>query len=206
MSLWLTLETALEALRRNVLRTTLTALGIIIGVAAVIVMMALGNGARRPSRRGSARPGTNLIIVMPGSANVGRRPHGPGRPHHADAGRCGCHRAQVAGHRGLSPGATRARRSCRRSGNWSTQIQGAGAELPTIRDWAMESGAFFTDADVARAGEGGGAGRGRARPAVRRRAWIRPARRSASATSRSWWSACSRARGSRRWARTRTTR
>ena len=46
MSLWLTLETALEALRRNVMRTMLTALGIIIGVAAVIVMMALGNGAR----------------------------------------------------------------------------------------------------------------------------------------------------------------
>ena len=46
MSTWLTLETALEALRRNVMRTALTALGIIIGVAAVIVMMALGNGAR----------------------------------------------------------------------------------------------------------------------------------------------------------------
>ncbi len=55
MSLWLTLETALEALRRNVMRTMLTALGIIIGVAAVIVMMALGNGARRRSSRGSAR-------------------------------------------------------------------------------------------------------------------------------------------------------
>ena len=66
MSLWLTLETALEALRRNVMRTMLTALGIIIGVAAVIVMMALGNGARASIESRIRSAGTNLIIVMPG--------------------------------------------------------------------------------------------------------------------------------------------
>jgi putative ABC transport system permease protein len=70
MSAWLTLETALEALRRNVMRTALTALGIIIGVAAVIVMMALGNGARAAIEARIRTAGTNLIIVMPGSANV----------------------------------------------------------------------------------------------------------------------------------------
>src|SRR6476659_5221447 len=70
MSLWLTLETAIEALRRNVMRTTLTALGIIIGVAAVIVMMALGNGARDSIEARIRSAGTNLVIVMPGSANV----------------------------------------------------------------------------------------------------------------------------------------
>ena len=86
MSLWLTLETALEALRRNVMRTTLTALGIIIGVAAVIVMMALGNGAARFDR--GAHP---LGGHEPGHRHArfrqrGGRPDRPRRANNADAG------------------------------------------------------------------------------------------------------------------------
>jgi putative ABC transport system permease protein len=149
MSLWLTLETALEALRRNVLRTTLTALGIIIGVAAVIVMMALGNGARSSIESRIRTAGTNLIIVMPGSANVGGARTGQGgrttlTPADADA------IAALPGVAAISPGATTRAQVVSASGNWSTQIQGASAELATIRDWDMESGAFFSDADVNR--------------------------------------------------------
>jgi putative ABC transport system permease protein len=149
MSLWLTLETAVEALRRNVLRTTLTALGIIIGVAAVIVMMALGNGARSSIESRIRTAGTNLIIVMPGSANVaGARTGQGGRttltPADADA------MAAVPGVAAMSPGATTRAQVVSASGNWSTTIQGASAELATIRDWDMESGAFFSDADVSR--------------------------------------------------------
>ena len=150
MSLWLTLETAVEALRRNVLRTTLTALGIIIGVAAVIVMMALGNGARSSIESRIRTAGTNLIIVMPGSANVaGARTGQGGRTTltSADADAIGAllwRRGDVAGRDDARAGRVA------RSGNWSTQIQGASAELATIRDWDMESGAFFSDADVNR--------------------------------------------------------
>jgi putative ABC transport system permease protein len=149
MSLWLTLETAVEALRRNVLRTTLTALGIIIGVAAVIVMMALGNGARSSIESRIRTAGTNLIIVMPGSANVaGARTGQGGRTTltSADADAIGA----LSGVAAISPGATTRAQVVSASGNWSTQIQGASAELATIRDWDMESGAFFSDADVSR--------------------------------------------------------
>ena len=65
------LVTALEALRRNALRSALTALGIIIGVGAVIVMMAIGDGARQSIESRIRSAGTNLVIVTPGSATVG---------------------------------------------------------------------------------------------------------------------------------------
>ncbi len=166
MSLWLTLETAVEALRRNVLRTTLTALGIIIGVAAVIVMMALGNGARSSIESRIRTAGTNLIIVMPGSANVGGARTGQGgrttlTPADADA------MAALPGVAAISPGATTRAQVVSASGNWSTTIQGASAELATIRDWSMESGAFFSDADVNRSAKVALLGATRPRPAVR---------------------------------------
>jgi putative ABC transport system permease protein len=153
MSLWLTLETALEALRRNVMRTLLTALGIIIGVAAVIVMMALGNGARASIESRIRSAGTNLIIVMPGSATVGGVRLGQGArttltPADAEAiGR------DVPGIDAVSPGAATRAQVVSATGNWSTQIQGASAELASIRNWSVESGSFFTDADVTRAGK-----------------------------------------------------
>ena len=151
MSTWLTLETALEALRRNVMRTALTALGIIIGVAAVIVMMALGNGARAAIEARIRTAGTNLIIVMPGSANVAGVRTGQGArttltPDDADAVA-----RQVTGVAAMSPGASTRAQVVSAMGNWYTQIQGASGELQAIRDWETEFGGFFTDADVTRA-------------------------------------------------------
>ena len=151
MSTWLTLETALEALRRNVMRTALTALGIIIGVAAVIVMMALGNGARAAIEARIRTAGTNLIIVMPGSANVAGARTGQGArttltPDDSDA-----IARQVTGIAAISPGASTRAQVVSAIGNWYTQIQGASGELQVIRHWDTEFGAFFTDADVARA-------------------------------------------------------
>jgi putative ABC transport system permease protein len=151
MSTWLTLETALEALRRNVMRTALTALGIIIGVAAVIVMMALGNGARAAIEARIRTAGTNLIIVMPGSANVAGARTGQGArttltPDDSDA-----IARQVTGIAAISPGASTRAQVVSAMGTWYTQIQGASGELQVIRHWDTEFGAFFTDADVARA-------------------------------------------------------
>src|SRR5687768_9902764 len=71
MSLYTTLTMASEALRRNVVRTALTTLGIIIGVAAVIVMMAIGDGARASIEARIRSTGTNQVVVMAGSSNVG---------------------------------------------------------------------------------------------------------------------------------------
>src|SRR6188474_1871244 len=153
MSLWLTLETALEALRRNVMRTMLTALGIIIGVAAVIVMMALGNGARASIESRIRSAGTNLIIVMPGSATVGGVRLGQGARTTLTPADAEAITRDIPGVAAVSPGATTRAQVVSGTGNWSTQIQGASAELSTIRNWSIESGSFFTDADVARAGK-----------------------------------------------------
>jgi hypothetical protein len=71
------LGVAFEALRRNVLRSALTSLGIIIGVAAVIVMMALGDGARQSITRIQSL-GTNVITVMAGSFSMGPAQKGSG--------------------------------------------------------------------------------------------------------------------------------
>jgi len=133
------------------MRTALTALGIIIGVAAVIVMMALGNGARAAIEARIRTAGTNLIIVMPGSANVAGARTGQGArttltPDDSDA-----IARQVTGIAAISPGASTRAQVVSAMGNWYTQIQGASGELQVIRHWDTEFGAFFTDADVARA-------------------------------------------------------
>jgi putative ABC transport system permease protein len=151
MSLWLTVETALEALRRNVMRTMLTALGIIIGVAAVIVMMALGNGARASIEARIRSAGTNLIIVMPGSATVGGVRLGQGARTTLTPADAEAIRRNVPGVAAVSPGASTRAQVVSATGNWSTQMQGTGADIAAIRDWSLETGSFFTDSDVARA-------------------------------------------------------
>jgi putative ABC transport system permease protein len=153
MSLLLTLETALEALRRNVMRTILTALGIIIGVAAVIVMMALGNGARASIEARIRSAGTNLIIVMPGSTTVGGVRLGQGARTTLTPADAEAIRRELPGVAGVSPGAATRAQVVSATGNWSTQIQGSGADLAAIRDWSLETGSFFTESDVARSGK-----------------------------------------------------
>ncbi len=71
MSLFMTLVIAAKALRRNAMRTALTALGMIIGVAAVIVMMALGNGARSAIETQIRSAGSNLVTVSAGAGGFG---------------------------------------------------------------------------------------------------------------------------------------
>ncbi len=151
MSTWVTLETAIEALRRNVMRTVLTALGIIIGVAAVIVMMALGNGARESIEARIRTAGTNLIIVMPGSATVGGVRLGQGARTTLTPADAEAIAAEVPGVAAVSPGANTRAQIVSSAGNWYTQIQGAGADMEAVRDWPVDLGSYFTSADVTRA-------------------------------------------------------
>jgi putative ABC transport system permease protein len=144
------LGTALEALRRNALRSALTALGIIIGVGAVIVMMAIGDGARQSIESRIRSAGTNLVIVTPGSATVGGARLGQGAVttlDRADAETI----AQLPGVAAVSPGVNTRAQVVAAGGNWPTQVQGAGDELAAIRSWSLEAGSFFSAADVARA-------------------------------------------------------
>ena len=151
MSPVITLSIAVTALRRNAMRTALTALGMIIGVAAVIVMVAIGHGAQSSIEDRIRSAGTNVVTITAGSNAFGPVRQGFGAtttlvPEDAQA-----IAREVSGIAYLSPGVNTRQQVVAETANWNTQIQGAGADLPAIRAWSTETGAFFTEQDVARA-------------------------------------------------------
>ena len=151
MTIGSTIGLAFEAITRNKLRSALTSLGVIMGVAAVIVMMALGDGAKASIEQRVSSLGTNVLTVSAGSANVGGVRTGQGAvttltPADADA-----IAAEVRGVRAVSPGVSSRAQAVGPAGNWQTQIQGAGAAFVDIRAWDLAAGSFFTEDDVEKA-------------------------------------------------------
>jgi putative ABC transport system permease protein len=149
MTMWNTLWIAVRALRRNAMRTALTALGLIIGVAAVIVMVAIGNGARASIENQIKSAGTNIITVNAG-AGFGPVRGGAGATTTLTVDDAEVIRREVPGVRYLSPGLNTRAQIISDRANWNTQVQGTSAELPSIRAWPMQYGLFFSDADVQR--------------------------------------------------------
>jgi putative ABC transport system permease protein len=133
------------------MRTALTALGIIIGVAAVIVMVAIGAGARESIESQIRSAGSNLIIVNAGSGGFGPVRQGQGAVTTLTPDDAAAIRRDVPGIRYLSPGINTRTQVVAPASNWNTQVQGTGAELPAIRSWPLEFGTFFTEQDVTRA-------------------------------------------------------
>src|SRR4051812_35727674 len=148
MSLLMTLVIALKALRRNAMRTALTALGMIIGVAAVIVMVAIGTGASSSIQAQIRSAGSNIVMVTAGSGAFGPVRQGQGAVTTLTADDATAIRTEVPGVRYISPGLNSRQQIVAASGNWQTQVQGASPELVEIRSWPMQYGSFFTDDDV----------------------------------------------------------
>ena len=145
-----TIALAFEAITRNKLRSALTSLGVIMGVAAVIVMMALGDGAKASIEQRVSSLGTDVLTVSAGSANVGGVRMGQGAmttltP--ADAAAI----AQVPGVRAVSPGVSTRAQIIGPAGNWQTRVEGVGASFADIRAWDVSPGGFFTEEDIERA-------------------------------------------------------
>ena len=151
MSPAVTFAIALRALRRNAMRTALTALGIIIGVAAVIVMVAIGTGAQASIESQIRSAGSNLVIVSAGAGGFGPVRQGQGAVTTLTPEDAAAIRRDVPGIRYLSPGINTRAQLVAASSNWNTQVQGTGAELTAIRSWPLEFGSFFTEHDVTRA-------------------------------------------------------
>src|SRR3984893_8725831 len=147
MSVFMTLRIALKALNRNKMRTILTMLGMIIGVGAVITMVALGTGARTTIEERVKSAGTNMILVNAGNFSQGGVRMGQGNsttmtPEDATAIKA------LPGVQYAAAGAQTRGQIIAGNQNWSTQVQGTDVDLPLIRSWPMKYGAFFTTADV----------------------------------------------------------
>ena len=141
--LWNTILLALRAIRRNLLRSFLTVLGIVIGVAAVITMVTLGNGATRSVTDQISAMGSNLLIVIPGQ-RFG--PGGDNAPRFkiADADAV---RAQVSAARLVAPVVNSSATAVFQANNWSTMVTGTTSDYFEAGNWEFASGRAFTDAE-----------------------------------------------------------
>jgi putative ABC transport system permease protein len=143
----MTFRIALKALARNKLRTALTMLGMIIGVAAVIAMVALGSGAQAAIEDQIRGAGTNMIMIMPGAATAGGVRQGGGTsrlmPTDAQALRLVPDVAYV------SEGIQSQQQVISSLTNWRTAIVGVNVDYQNIKSWPTTSGEFFTESDVA---------------------------------------------------------
>jgi putative ABC transport system permease protein len=142
MSVLMTLRIALKALNRNKLRTVLTMLGMIIGVGAVITMVALGKGAQSTIEEQVKAGGTNLININAGNFSQGGVRQGQGMsqtltPADADALRA------VPGVQYVSAQADSRGQIIAGNQNWSTRVQGVETDFPMIRNWNTKFGSFF---------------------------------------------------------------
>jgi putative ABC transport system permease protein len=147
MSILMTLRIAFKALGRNKLRTALTMLGMIIGVAAVIAMVALGTGAQVMIEEQIKTQGTNLITVMAGSANMGGVRTGAGgnsRLVPEDAQRL----RDLPEIEYVAESISTRLQVIYGAQNWNTSAEGTNVDLPLIRAWPLKYGSFFTDEDV----------------------------------------------------------
>ena len=147
MSIIMTLRIALKALNRNKMRTMLTMLGMIIGVGAVITMVALGKGAQTTIEEQVKAAGTNMININAGNFSMGGVRQGQGMsntlmPDDAEALR------DIPGVQYVAAEARSRGQVIAGNQNWSTNVQGTDIDMPLIRSWPTKYGGFFTQQDV----------------------------------------------------------
>ncbi len=153
MSLLAILRIALKALRVNKLRSALTMLGMIIGVAAVIAMIAIGSGAQERVREQIKGLGSNLILVFPGSTTASGVRLGAGAAQSLTEDDAGALTREIEGIVVAAPMLRGAGQVVAGNANWSTQFFGTTNDYLIARDWAVASGRVFEEAELAGAGK-----------------------------------------------------
>ena len=150
MTIRATLRVALAALIRNKVRSLLTMLGIVIGVAAVIVTVAIGVGARTSVQQSIDSLGSNLIVVQPGSVTQtgARTGFGGASTLTPDDGLAV---AKLPGVAAVSPTVSLRTQVVAGENNWQTTITGVAPTYTFIRSWPLAAGAFFNENEVASA-------------------------------------------------------
>lgn len=143
-----TLHLALSALWRNRLRAALTALGVIIGVAAVIAMLSVGNGAQQRVEETLESLGTNMLVIRPGTLTRGGVRRGAGGSTSLtldDAIAIG----ELSGVVGSAPSIRASGQVRSQLANWGTVIEGVTADYAHVHNWALDIGTFISDHEVA---------------------------------------------------------
>src|SRR3954452_20974202 len=148
MRIFSTFKIALRALRRNKLRSALTALGIIIGVGAVIAMVSIGNGAKSMVEAQIASLGQNVILVFSGSVTRGGLHTGWGSAGTLTVEDALAIQREVPGIVSVSPEVRAVSQVAAGNQNWYTQILGEGEGYLDLRQWPLSEGAMFTEQDV----------------------------------------------------------
>ena len=143
-----TLKISLRSLLGNKTRSALTTLGIIIGVGAVITMLAVGTGARQKIQEQNSSMGSNLLMVLPGASTSGGVRMGSGTQltltlADAEAVRKECSSVQMA-----APVLNGVAQIVYGNQNWSTSVIGTTPGMLEVRDWSLSAGRIFTDDDV----------------------------------------------------------
>ena len=139
---------AIKSILKSRMRSLLTALGIIIGVAAVIVMVSIGEGAQRQVETQIASLGSNLIIIYPGASNSGGINRGAGTSNRFTMEDINKITNEATYIKALSPVVRSGGQVVGGIGNWNTSILGVSSDYLTIRSWILASGEFFTDKDI----------------------------------------------------------
>ena len=144
----LLIQMAWESIVRNKMRTMLTMLGIVIGVGAVILMVAVGYGARSRIQQQVSNLGTNLIVITPGASAMGGVSQGAGtfnRLTIVDVQKLEREGTLFAA---VSPVIFTRAQAVGGAGNWRTEVNGVALGYQAIRNWTVETGAFFSEDDV----------------------------------------------------------
>ncbi len=142
------LKVAGKSILKSRMRSLLTALGIIIGVAAVVVMVAIGDGAQMQVEQQIASLGSNLIVIFPGSSSSGGVRGGAGSFNRFTMDDVNKIRDEATFIKAVTPIVRSGGQVIGGTGNWSTSIQGVSPTYLEIRDWPLASGEFFTERDV----------------------------------------------------------
>ncbi|MGH9837111.1 MAG: ABC transporter permease [Blastocatellia bacterium] len=150
MNFLMTFRVAFRALARNKMRSCLTMLGIIIGVAAVIAMVSVGQGAQASIQEQISSMGTNMLTVFSGSMNFGGVRSGTGSTstNTLTADDIEAIRNEIPTVSMVSPSVSASAQLIFGNQNWNARVQGVGQDYTKIRKWQIQSGEFVSEADV----------------------------------------------------------
>ena len=142
------LKVAVDALKMHALRTFLAMLGVIIGVASVIVMVSVASGAGEAIEARIRALGTNVLVVMPGSFTSGGRRAGEGTALALSENDLAAIRASVPTVVGAAGMVSGSAPIVVGNSNWTTSVTGVNADYLDVRDWPLADGRSFTEAEL----------------------------------------------------------